>query len=106
MHSSQRVLSPTCVAKQKEQHHFRKGVPPPWWPLAVLFDVFTSKTQGDLVALLTDLLDYAKVKAGLLDDLKRALRRKRNHQVLVNLLVCHPHVAAALELCPACAQLA
>jgi len=44
----------------------------------VLFDVFTSKTQVDLVVLLTALLDYAKVKAGLLDDLKRALRRERN----------------------------
>jgi len=77
-YSSQRVLSSTCVAKQKEKHHFRKGVPPPWWPPAVLFDVFTSKTQVDLVVLLTALLDYAKVKAGLLDDLKRALRRERN----------------------------
>ncbi|KAL0019634.1 hypothetical protein WJX77_006527 [Trebouxia sp. C0004] len=41
------VLAPTCVAKQEEKYHFNKGVPPPWWPPAASFGVFTSKTQGD-----------------------------------------------------------
>ncbi|DBB00845.1 TPA: hypothetical protein ACH3X1_000768 [Trebouxia sp. C0004] len=64
-----------CQARR--EYHFNKGVPPPWWPSAVSFGVFSGKTQGDLVVLLTALLEYASKKTGLLDDFKRALQRAR-----------------------------
>ncbi len=71
------VLAPTCVAKQDEKFHFNKGMPPPWWPPAVSFEVFTKKTQDELVVLLLALMDHTRVKLGLLDDFKRALRGAR-----------------------------
>ena len=71
------VLAPTCVAKQDELFHFNKGMPPPWWPPAVSFEVFTKKTQDELVVLLLALMDHTRVELGLLDDFKRALRGAR-----------------------------
>ncbi|DBA94644.1 TPA: hypothetical protein ACH3X1_002215 [Trebouxia sp. C0004] len=65
------------VLPSKKRVPFNKGVPPPWWPSAVSFGVFSGKTQGDLVVLLTALLEYASKKTGLLDDFKRALQRDR-----------------------------
>ncbi|DBB08826.1 hypothetical protein WJX82_009687 [Trebouxia sp. C0006] len=52
-------------------------MPPPWWPPAVSFEVFTKKTQDELVVLLLALMDHTRVELGLLDDFKRALRGAR-----------------------------
>ncbi len=66
------VLAPTCVAKQKEKFNFNQGVPP-----AVSFAVFPKKIDDELVVLLMALMDHTKVKLGLLDDFRRALRGAR-----------------------------
>ena len=44
---------------------------------AVSFEVFSKKTKDESVILLIALMDHTKVKFGLLDDFKRALRGAR-----------------------------
>ena len=39
-----------------------------------VIEVFTKKTQDELVVLLLALMDHTRVELGLLDDFKRALR--------------------------------